>query len=332
MLEDLPMIVLASLSGAELSEARGYVDEALTKPVRQKELRHVVDLVLSNERTPSKLLAFSDGSHREERAVRFTGSPRLLVAEDNPVNQMVLLEVLRELGCEADVVETGKAALEAIAKTDYPVVLMDCQMPELDGYEATRTLRASIGPKSKTPIVAVTAHAVQGDREKALESGMDDYVTKPVSPKTLCKVLSRWLASEIRPREKIESKVDRRETAKTLRLSRVPSLDPDTKRSALVCEMFLKLVPAQVEAIAAASGVERTNTVRQSAHRLKGSCLSIGATRMARVCAEFETAPERFEELVKVLRSELEAVRQELEFELAGKGSDTPRPGLSAQI
>ncbi len=323
----LRVVVLASLSGAELTDARPYIDEALTKPVRQKELRHVVDRVLSTDRPVDETASDGGPSQESSRRGRFSGSPKLLVAEDNPVNQLVLLEVLRELGCEADVVETGSAALEAIAKNDYPVVLMDCQMPELDGYAATRMLRASDSPKAKIPVVAVTAHAVQGDRERALEAGMDDYVTKPVTPQSLMKVLSRWLATETdeRAHEARELRARRRQTAKTIRFSRTPALDSNVKRSALVCEMFLRLVPAQVEAIASAPSSERVG-VAQSAHRLKGSCLSVGATSMAKVCADIEAAPERRSELISALRSRFEAVKQELELELCRKGAEMAAP------
>jgi signal transduction histidine kinase/CheY-like chemotaxis protein len=106
---------------------------------------------------------------------------RVLLAEDNLVNQKVAMRQLQKLGCIAEVVSNGRAALERIAAEDFDLVLMDCQMPEMDGYEATRRLRAMGGSKSKIRVIAMTANAMQGDREKCLEAGMDEYISKPVA-------------------------------------------------------------------------------------------------------------------------------------------------------
>ncbi len=123
---------------------------------------------------------------------------RVLVAEDNAINREVAVLLLRELGCEVDVVEDGRAALERATSCVYDVVFMDCQMPEMDGYEATRRIRAwESGRRPHVPIVALTAHAMQGDREKCLVAGMDDHVPKPLSRDALARVLekhTRWRA------------------------------------------------------------------------------------------------------------------------------------------
>src|SRR5262249_23702840 len=155
---DLPIILLASLHASEIGAVRKLINEALTKPVRQKELYRVIERVLAN---PGQRKAASDPVDRRSNRndpdsgmPRARSVPRLLVAEDNPINQVVMVEMLHELGCDVDVVENGRLALDAIATNDYPLVLMDCQMPELDGYEATRRLRAAGGPKASLPIIA----------------------------------------------------------------------------------------------------------------------------------------------------------------------------------
>ena len=120
---------------------------------------------------------------------------RLLVAEDNPVNQMVVLSLLKRLGYHADTVANGNEAVKALQRIPYDLVLMDCQMPEMDGFEATRLIRKA-ETKTLNPmiaIVALTAHAMQGDRERCLEAGMDDYLTKPIKPTDLANMLERWL-------------------------------------------------------------------------------------------------------------------------------------------
>jgi CheY-like chemotaxis protein len=118
---------------------------------------------------------------------------RVLVAEDNPVNQRVAVRMLERLGLEADVALNGHEAVRRVADQPYALVLMDCQMPELDGFEATAAIRASEQPDDRTPIVAMTAAAMRGDRERCLAAGMDDYISKPVRIEELRSVLARWL-------------------------------------------------------------------------------------------------------------------------------------------
>jgi len=121
---------------------------------------------------------------------------RLLLAEDNPINREVALAMLRSLGVAADTAEDGRAAVEAAARGGYDLVLMDCQMPEMDGFTATRAIRArEAGGSSRLPIVALTANAMRGDREACLEAGMDDYLSKPFSRAQLQAVIERWLGA-----------------------------------------------------------------------------------------------------------------------------------------
>jgi signal transduction histidine kinase/DNA-binding response OmpR family regulator len=144
---------------------------------------------------------------------------RILLAEDNPVNQEVALGMLENLGCTAELAASGLEAVEAALRAGFDLILMDCQMPGMDGYEATQRIReheqAAGGKKEPTPIIALTAHAMQGDREKCIAAGMDDYLSKPFSQEQLLEVFERWLprppqelpatagatSSELRPRQ-----------------------------------------------------------------------------------------------------------------------------------
>jgi signal transduction histidine kinase/DNA-binding response OmpR family regulator len=121
----------------------------------------------------------------------------VLVAEDNIVNQRVTAGMLEEIGCRVDVVANGKEAVERCGQLSYDLIFMDCQMPDMDGYEATREIRSRERPTQHTPIIAMTAHNMEGDREKCLEAGMDDYASKPVRPNKLQEILERWVARTI---------------------------------------------------------------------------------------------------------------------------------------
>jgi CheY-like chemotaxis protein len=159
----------------------------VTKPVKQAQLRECLARVLSMD-APAVV---------ERRAVaRVARAPiraRILVAEDIYVNQTVALLQLRGFGCTADAVANGAEAIDLLDWVPYDLVLMDCQMPELDRYEATRLIRDTSSAFQQIPIIAMTAHALAGDREKCVAAGMDDYITKPVKKAELYAMLLRWL-------------------------------------------------------------------------------------------------------------------------------------------
>jgi signal transduction histidine kinase len=179
--------------GARKVGVAGY----LTKPVRESQLYDCLTTVMG---TPQKNAASSAGSDdplvtthnlKEAKARKRT---RVLVAEDNDVNQMVAVRFLEKLGFQADVASNGLQAVEAYKRIKYDLVLMDCQMPEMDGFAATRAIRGSESDLGETrlPIIALTANAMMGDRQKCLESGMDDYISKPLKLSELKDLLERW--------------------------------------------------------------------------------------------------------------------------------------------
>jgi CheY-like chemotaxis protein len=124
------------------------------------------------------------------------GAPplRILVAEDNPVNQMLTRKLLERCGHEVVVVDDGRSAVTAAQAHRFDVILMDVQMPEMSGFEATRRIRAHEVDAGRVPIIALTAHAMSGDRERCLEAGMDDYLTKPIDKARLHELVARWSA------------------------------------------------------------------------------------------------------------------------------------------
>jgi CheY-like chemotaxis protein len=218
------------------------------------------------------------------------GTRKILVAEDNPINQEVIREVLCELGYDAFIVENGREALSALEQEAYPLVLMDCQMPELDGYGAAREVRRRETGQRRIPLIAVTAHAFEGERQKALSAGMDDYVTKPISAGVLSEVIERWwpksLSREGESGEHLAS--IRSEAAAPLAEVEPPVLDPNVKRSAAVKRVFMKHAPDQLASIANALRAGDVPSLQAAAHKLKGTCLAVGIPRMAQLCAELE--------------------------------------------
>jgi CheY-like chemotaxis protein len=160
----------------------------LLKPVKQQLLFDAIIAVLEHDEQKSTSLVtrHSVAEHKKQGL-------RILLAEDNPINQKLAVVLLQKAGYSVDAVENGAQALERVQSNPYNVVLMDVQMPEMDGLEATHRIREmERGTGQHVPIIAMTAHAMQGDRERCLESGMDDYVSKPLEPKVLFNVLERW--------------------------------------------------------------------------------------------------------------------------------------------
>ena len=127
-----------------------------------------------------------------------SGSTRLLLAEDNVINQRVAQHLLERMGYAVDVVSNGLEALERLANTGYAAILMDCQMPEMDGYSATREIRDGASGPADIPIIAMTANAMQGDRERCIDAGMDDYLSKPIDTELLESKLAHWVTRRSR--------------------------------------------------------------------------------------------------------------------------------------
>jgi PAS domain S-box-containing protein len=197
------MVMLTSLGtrgDVRRFEAVGFAGYA-TKPVRHQELKAVMSLALTDrdgaESTPRAMA--TRHTARETLRKLFAGrTARILLAEDNITNQKVALGILKTLGLRADAVANGAEAVQALETLPYDLVLMDVQMPEMDGFEATQQIRS---PRSAVlnrwiPVIAMTAHAMQGDREQCLGAGMNDYLAKPVSPQALAEVLDKWLPKE----------------------------------------------------------------------------------------------------------------------------------------
>jgi two-component system, sensor histidine kinase and response regulator len=214
---------------------------------------------------------------------------RLLVVEDNVVNQRVLEAMLAKRGFSVDLAGNGREALSALAAGHYDLVFMDCQMPEMDGYQATGEIRAAEqGGDERLPVVAMTAHALKGDRERCLAAGMDDYLSKPLRPNELDAVLERWLgAAPARPAAAPAPAAEAGGALVDEERMRVFRDDYPEIVEQLV-DLFVDSTPPLLADLRRAVADGDGEAVRRAAHKLKGSCQNIGAARLAGLAAAIE--------------------------------------------
>jgi CheY-like chemotaxis protein/HPt (histidine-containing phosphotransfer) domain-containing protein len=255
--------------GDRAAAAGAGVGAFLTKPVREAQLFDCVGRLLGEA-------AVVPAQARPEDAPRRRPG-RVLVAEDNAVNQQVALAILDSLGFSADVASDGRQAVDMLRAGSYAVVLMDCQMPRLDGLAATREIREGGGEASRTPIIALTASALASDRERCLAAGMDDFVSKPLRRETLMAALHRWVGV-------------------TVDAPVVAVLDADGLRElqdvagdhwgALVDDALDDLA-AQLAALTTCDDLAE---VARLAHALKGTSCTMAATRLSLAAAALEDA------------------------------------------
>jgi signal transduction histidine kinase/CheY-like chemotaxis protein len=220
-----------------------------------------------------------------------------LVVEDNLVNQKVMVGLLRKLGHRADVANNGAEALDALQRTPYRVVLMDSQMPEMDGFATTAEIRRREAGSRRTVIVCVTAHAMKGERDRCVAAGMDDYISKPVSLERLSEVLERWLAAKVEP-----SPAASAESSGVASEGPEPAIEPrvlaglrelevdDPGLVADVVSTFLRETPHRLKRVQAAFDSADAPGLERAAHGLKGSADAVGAQRLARLCEEIESS------------------------------------------
>ncbi len=268
-----------------------------TKPVRQSVLfEHFADTVAAagdrnsasppTEETAAGPSAFSTTVPEEVRK-----RTRILVAEDHRVDQRVLEKMLERLGYRVDVVRNGREAVDAMHHTDYGIVLMDCQMPELDGYGATREIRYEFRGVRPIVIIGITASALRGDRQKCLDAGMDDYLSKPVLPEELESTLARWLS----PGQGSDAKrgaakaVPREPATDKIALARLAEIaPPGSNFIAEIIDAFLGDMTKRIGAIEQQMSVRDTTGIAATGHSLKGSCSHFGARRLMQLCVELE--------------------------------------------
>ena len=209
----------------------------------------------------------------------------VLLVEDNPVNQAVAVGMLEEIGCDTVVAINGVDALDHIGKEQFDVVLMDCEMPVMDGFEATAAIREQGGNGSYVPIIALTANAVEGDRERCLASGMQDYLSKPISVERLHGALQKWLPVEAEKLAANEPGSIDETSLDSIRSLKGVGGDHMVRR---VVDLYVTNSAMLVEDLKLALHNLDSEAVRQSAHALKSSSQNVGALGLATLSQELE--------------------------------------------
>ena len=234
--------------------------------------------------------------HRDERDF---GGVRILLADDNAINLEVALRWLQKWNCHTTCVSDGREAVETVERQQFDLVFMDCQMPELDGYEATRAIRSGTSAAREVPIIAVTAHAMQGDREKCLDAGMTDYLSKPIRPDALAEMIGRWTKTvpQMTAPSANVSKDDADADAKPSTPAS-PVLDVQVLRELREAvgdeefpqflEMFYEQSSKCERLLREAVSQNDCDALARIAHSLKGVSRQYGAIGVATACAELE--------------------------------------------
>jgi signal transduction histidine kinase/CheY-like chemotaxis protein len=313
-LSRMPVLMLASANSERECFESPLVAGCLVKPVRQADLQNAIFRV-------TKPVAASQGV-LDPRV--FRSAPqlqlRILLAEDNLVNQRLAVSLLEKRGCTVTVASNGKAAVEAYGRHSFDIILMDIQMPVMDGFEATAAIR-KMEEKSggHITIIALTAHAIKGDREICLEAGMDAYVAKPIKPSELFDTIER-IRRAAKPALPVEP-----ETGKAFVFGKdecLSRLDQNEDLLREIVSAFLVEVPAQMDKVRRAASAQDAIMLSAAAHHLKGSLVALSANRASQVAERLEFMGRQMDLsqvgiLMLHLDEEIERLRQTLQEELA---------------
>jgi CheY-like chemotaxis protein/HPt (histidine-containing phosphotransfer) domain-containing protein len=306
-----------------------------TKPIRNLELRAVLSLAMGGDATgEAGMRALATRHTAREALPSFTDrKARILLAEDNITNQRVALGILKRLGLSADAVANGLEAITALQTLPYDLILMDVQMPELDGIAATERIRNPEFkvPNHAIPIIAMTANALQGDREICLKAGMNDYVSKPVSPAALAAVLDKWLPTdreiirrddELKPLENPVTDADRAAAPEVFdRPAVLGRLMNDEELLKTIATCFLDDLPRQMDQLRRCLDVGDVSGAELRAHSIAGASSNLGGEALRAVASAMERAGregslEGIQRRMADLENEFERLKQQLNKEL----------------
>jgi PAS domain S-box-containing protein len=261
----------------------------LVKPIRQSQLRECLELVLGRADQTSETQGIITRHIVAEKA---KNGVRILLAEDNVINQKVAQHMLKNLGYRVDVVANGWEAVRALEMINYDLVLMDCMMPDMDGFEATAMIRDfnSKVNNHDVPIIAMTANAMKGDREKCIKAGMDDYLSKPVKLDELNTVIERWISCNARKDAPQEEAMNNSNALPLFdEATLLERLDNDREFTRIILEESLRELPVLLEELRKRLQSDDALAIRHQAHTLKGMAANISAEALRDICSHIET-------------------------------------------
>ena len=289
------MTSMGARGDASRLERLGF-DAYLTKPVKQSQLFDCLMVVMhrggSGDAADARIITRHSLADREKRKAR------ILLAEDNAVNRKVALKTLERMGYNAEAVDDGRAAVDALAQRRFDLVLMDVQMPVMDGMAATRRIRDEASPvlDHLVPVVALTAHAMAEDRAACLAAGMNDYLSKPIQPDKLSAVLARWMRRGDDPRA--EPGVGEGEVVTPMAAAPgtvvydpdmlLSLLDGDREAADDILAEYLADAPRQLDSLREALAGDDADTARRTAHTLKGASANVGAEALREAAYDVE--------------------------------------------
>jgi CheY-like chemotaxis protein len=294
---DTKIILFNSTGPAAAPKSFHNFSGYLTAPLRQSMLLDSIVKMRAAKEVQTK----EPDTVANTRAERFDSSNRhILIAEDNQVNQRVAVLQLQQIGFHADVVSNGEEAVSAANKVNYDLIFMDCQMPVMDGFQATREIRKlEIRTGRRVPIVAMTAHAMEGDRDKCIAEGMDDYISKPVNPTVLGDILEKWLQVQVPQPDQAakEAYIPHRHwdpnSEPPLEIEKLKELCPEGTDTSRMIEMFMTTAERLLKNLNNAIQDHDPIKIRSVAYELTGASSSVGAEEMTaigeclqRVCLE----------------------------------------------
>ena len=299
----LIMLTSTYMSGNAEERTQAGILRCVNKPIRQSELREVITWALTADVAAKVVTGAASATAPASQAGNLHG--RVLLAEDNPVNQEVAKAMLGSLGLELEIANNGEEALALAAKQDFDIILMDCHMPVMDGYQATAALRErEAAGARRLPVVALTANAMDGDRNQCLAAGMDDYLSKPYTKKQLQQILSRWLQAAPAETEKpggaspqtaavaatsattspVEPAIDMKV------LDQYREFDPSGGLSLAhqIMQVYRDSSGETVQQVERAIAEGDAETMRRSAHTLKSSSANVGAMALSSLFKQLE--------------------------------------------
>ena len=328
-IKDISIVMLTSMGRrGDAARLQGLGCSAyLVKPVKQSLLFDTIAAVAGMDKVEEGGSKTILSTHHSIAESRFS-NVNMLLGEENPVNQKMTEAMLKKAGFHVDIAENGRKAVEAVERKNYDIIFMDIQMPEMDGFEATKTIRSMEKADKKNIIIAMTAHAMKGDRERCIKAGMDDYIAKPIDPKVLFDIIKKWLKPKVEGDEVVHSNTAPKGDIQIELQQKAGEEDSpvDMKKAmsrvgndmSFYKEMvneFINYIPEKLNLISNGIKTGDFDAVQKNAHNIKGAAGNLSAVRLHSLSLELENRGREkdisgAEDLVAELKREMERLKE----------------------